>query len=904
MPTSLPATRRASFTRNLALSSYRKLLNNKRLPGPILDGLAAGSTLVVPSPQRQAAVRAAWVHAQRDAGRTWWNTPRILTFGQFADRVLQEQWARTHLPDQLLPPGAEWACLREARRDAGGPAEARALLNSVRTLADWRIAATPRVLGLSPESELLLEALAALERLSTDSNRKPLRAWLDELQAPPGPLLAAGATDLPAAQAHTLRRLGAIEPPPFSVTTTDRSAPVAIATAQDDEHELELIASWCRTELQRDPSQRLLIVDAKLRQRRGLYERLLSQTLAPSEWIAPAARTASSVFAIEGGRPLSEFPIIAHALLTLRLLTGRLRFDEVVRWLRLPFLDVGDVMAGAAVEACLRDGRKLEFHAEDLAAFLEQAGGLAPAALAARLRQALVTLSGPRRTPAEWAPRLLAALRQLGWHGSRALRSDEQQTVNRWLALLDEYSALGPWLRAATASDAVSTLADLAGERNFDAASVEAPITLTESHDDPVVRYDGIWVAGLDAAQWPAAPRPDVFIPQRLQIAAGVPWASAAAQTRAARQSLAAWRSSTDRLVCSWARLEGDAHRSPSPLLIHLPSRSEFAPMRVAPLAATLHHPELETLADEQGVKVDTSRPVTGGVKPLALQAECGFRAYAEMRLAADVLETPAPGLDARERGMLLHKALELVWIKLDNHFRLSATDAQVLRPTVADSVAAAIVAVFRGYVPVELRPAVEREKYRLEHLILRLLEVERARAPFTVEMLEARREVSIGGGQFELRIDRIDSIEGGGYAILDYKSGEPRSLRWQGESIRDPQLLAYLMAERGRNVQALANVSLVNGRAKFTGKSSHKGLLPQVSGLPGMDPNKVPPEQIAAAWEAETGRWLHGLQSLAAAYIAGHAPVQPAPDVCRNCHLTTLCRRVELASTDLEGDA
>ena len=213
----------------------------------------------------------------------------------------------------------------------------------------------------------------------------------------------------------------------------------------------------------------------------------------------------------------------------------------------------------------------------------------------------------------------------------------------------------------------MATLADLARERNFDAASVEAPVTLTESHDDPVVRYDGIWVAGLDAAQWPPAPRPDVFIPLRLQVAAGVPWASAAAQTTAAKASLAAWRSSTDHLICSWARLEGDAHRSPSPLLIHLRERNEYAPAScVVPLAAALRRPELEAIEDEQGVRVDTSQPVAGGVKPLALQAECGFRAYGEMRLAAAVLETPAPGLDARERGMLLHKALELVWIKLE----------------------------------------------------------------------------------------------------------------------------------------------------------------------------------------------------------------------------------------------
>ncbi|HEU4781680.1 MAG TPA: PD-(D/E)XK nuclease family protein, partial [Steroidobacteraceae bacterium] len=377
-----------------------------------------------------------------------------------------------------------------------------------------------------------------------------------------------------------------------------------------------------------------------------------------------------------------------------------------------------------------------------------------------------------------------------------------------------------------------------------------------------------------------------------------------AAQTRAARRSLGVWRASTDHLVCSWARLEGDAHRTASPLLIHLPGRAEYKPVsRVVPLAAALHRPDLESIADEQGVKVNTSLPVAGGVRPLELQAECGFRAYGEKRLAAEPLETPAPGLDARERGMLLHKALELIWIKLDNHFRLTATEAQVLRPTIADSVTAAVTAVFRGRVPEELKLAVNRETLRLEKLIENLLDVERTRVPFTIEKLEARREVGIAGGQFELRIDRIDSIEGGGYAILDYKSGEPRAPRWNGERVRDPQLLAYLMAERGRNVQALANVSLASGRAKFSGKSSHKGLLPGVNGLPGMNPSKVPPEEIAAAWERETALWLHGLQMVAAAYIAGHAPVQPAADVCRHCHLTTLCRRVELASiADEEG--
>jgi probable DNA repair protein len=842
-------------------------------------------------------VRAAWGTEQRDAGRTLWATPRVLTFNQYCERALGESWASAGLPDRLLSSAAEWAVLRELRRESGGTAEARALLTSIRTLHDWRISRSAAALGASPEAELLYQSLHALERLAEQQGRKPLRAWLDELGPTQEKLLAAGFGVLAAAPLETLRRLGAA----VAEVSPAQSA-VAVATADNDEHELVLIASWCRAELERNPKRRLLIVDAKLRQRRRLYERLLSQTLSPSEWLKPEPRSASLAFAIEGGRPLAEFPVVSHALLTLRLLAGRLRFDEVVHWLRLPFLDGEDVRAGSAVEATLRTGRKLEYNAQELASFLDRATGVATAALAARLRQATTTLSGERRGPAEWAPRILASLRQLGWPGARGLRSDEQQAVARWHTLLDEYSALGAWLPGEGARAAIATLADLAAERNFDAASVEAPVTLTESHDDPVVRYDGIWIASLDAAQWPSTPRPDVFIPLRLQVAAGVPWASAAGQTRTARSALAAWRASADVLVCSWARMEGDAHRSASPLLSRLESRIEHTPRPlIMPLAQTLHRPDTELIEDVSGLRVNTDLPVAGGVKPITLQAECGFRAYGELRLGAEALESPTPGLDARERGMLLHKALELVWIKLREHFTLIATDAQVRRPLIADSVAAAVVSVFRGYVPPELILAVDRETHRIERLIEKLLELESTRVTFKVETLEARREVSIAGGRFELRVDRIDSIEGGGYAILDYKTGEPRGLRWQGESVRDPQLLAYLLAERGRNVQALANVSLTNGQAKFIGRSSRKGLLPGISGLPGMNPNKVPPEQIEAAWQEEIGHWLAGLHQLASAYIAGAAPVQPAADVCRHCHLTTLCRRVELAAADLE---
>jgi len=870
-------------------------LIKQRLSPAIFEALGAGAALLVPSTQRQAAVRAAWGSAQRDLGRTLWPTPRVFTFNQYCERELAQAWARSAAPDKLLPSGAEWALLRELR-GTGGMAEARALLAALRMLSEWRMPHSAAALAGSPEGERLLEALKLLESHSRKLGRRPLRAWLGDLTAAEGELLSAGLQASPPLVQESLRKLGA-----RAVPAGAGSAAVSIAAARDDEHELELIAAWCRTQLEQDPGRRLLVVDARLRQRRRQYERVLSQTLSPGEWLAGDAREFSTLFAIEGGQPLTDFPLVAHALLTLRLLVGSLRFDELLLWLRMPFLDGKDVFAGAAIEAAIRKGRRLDYTAPALLGFLERASGEAAAALAAGMREAMASVDAQKRSAAEWATRLLNALRKLGWPGTRPLRSDELQTVSRVQILLDEYAALGAWLGRTDAAAAVATLSDLARERSFDPASVAAPVTLTDSHEDPVVHYDGIWVAGLDASQWPPAPRPDAFIPLRLQVAAGVPAASAAGQVRVARISFETWRAATQSLVCSWAALDGDAHRSVSPLLARLVRADGHADFREShqhvPLARLIRRAQLEPLEDAVGTPVDITAPVRGGVKPLTLQAECGFHAYGEVRLGAEPLEAPIPGIDPRDRGMLLHKALEMVWIKLGGWFNLNGTDEQVRRPTIHQSVEAAVAYVYRGFVPMELQPAVRRESFRLELLIEALLKREIVRAPFNIDELEARRDVIIAGGSFQMRIDRIDAIEGGGYAILDYKSGEPRAPRWDGEKFRDPQLLAYLLAERDRGVHALANVSLTRGRARFVGKVSRAGLLPDVRGK---SASKVPADEIEAAWQAEQEQWLQKLTQVAAAHLAGEAPAQPAPDVCRNCHLTVLCRRVELAAADL----
>ena len=223
--------------------------------------------------------------------------------------------------------------------------------------------------------------------------------------------------------------------------------------------------------------------------------------------------------------------------------------------------------------------------------------------------------------------------------------------------------------------------------------------------------------------------------------------------------------------------------------------------------------------------------PVAGGVRPIERQADCAFRAYGELRLGAEALEEPAPGIDARDRGRLLHRALELVWRRLHDYFELKPTTSADRQPMISVAVRDAIASVYRAGVPADLAAAVERERQRLEQLIESLLLRESTRTAFSVEELETQREVEIAGGRFTLRIDRIDKIEGEGFAILDYKSGAAPTRRWDEEPIRGPQLLAYLLGESDRAVHALANIAVTAGAAKFSGRAMKKNLLPGIRG-------------------------------------------------------------------------
>jgi len=269
----------------------------------------------------------------------------------------------------------------------------------------------------------------------------------------------------------------------------------------------------------------------------------------------------------------------------------------------------------------------------------------------------------------------------------------------------------------------------------------------------------------------------------------------------------------------------------------------------------------------------------------LELQNLCAFRAYAELRLGTSELGAPEPGVAPAIRGQLLHAALQILWAELRDSETLARHGEAVLDALIGRSVNKAADAVLGGQTDIEQPPVIARECRRTARLIKKLCALERSRDPFQVQDTEFEKTLSVAGAQMRVRIDRLDALQAGGRAILDYKSGRRTTADWYGERPSHPQLLAYLAAI-GEGVVAMATVNVTAREVRFDGIAHSGQLLPKVKGVepPANNPS-------GNAWDIRTREWRACIERLANAFLAGRAALDPKPGACDYCHAVSVCR-------------
>jgi RecB family exonuclease len=309
-------------------------------------------------------------------------------------------------------------------------------------------------------------------------------------------------------------------------------------------------------------------------------------------------------------------------------------------------------------------------------------------------------------------------------------------------------------------------------------------------------------------------------------------------------------------------------------------------------LAAVIHaaRPALEVVIDAN-LPPPRTRPARGGARLLELQSACPFRAGAEYRLHARALEDPDPGLSPAERGKLVHGVLARLWQTLRDQAGLAALAPPALDDAIGAAIEAELTALRRGASRVRAR-LLDVEAEWLHERIHELFDAERARRPFAVVELEAGRTVALGALALRIKLDRVDRLEDGSLAIIDYKTGRDASAAsWLGERPRQPQLPLYLHAFGSERVAALAY-----GRVR-TGEAGYVGLARDVQAFGGIASFGVDGPRGFDSWDQLLAFWRTRLRALADEYLRGDMHLAPDPTVaCRHCHLATLCRIDETA--------
>ncbi len=870
------------------------------LQAQILDALHRGQTVLTASQRAARTLRRAFDERQKAAGCTLWTPPAIFAF---------ETWLGT-LWHALLLEGAE----------------SRLLLNSVQEHAVWRaiVAADPEVSELSSVDALADTAADAFRQLHRHSGRARLRdsatstdtraferwatqfdricarnQWLSAAQLPVvlAAALAQGQLPLPATglllvdfDAHPpahealledVRRCG------YAVDALQVSAPGASAglfTAADDAAELRAVAQWASDHLARRPDASIAVIVPQLANRRPQLERVFAEVFSDRE-----------VFEFSLGRPLSETSPVVSALDLLRWPAEPLPLESISALLLCPsLLPPDELEAAAEFDAfelrradLLRPLLSLDALCDLLAASRRRARRLP--GLIARLHalrraareEGLIAGSGsepPARSHAAWADSFRALLSACGWTSSGST-SIEIQIRRSWESVLDSLCTLdfdGTQVRWHAALRAVSRIP---GETIFAAESRNAPIQIMGPMEPGGTPFDALWFISADDLSWPSPHAVNPLIPWNLQRELKIPAATPAVAGAAAEALTKRLADGASEVIFSFAERSEDGERRASPLLrpLDLPPLAGLAARAPgAPMPAI-------RFADREPLPPLPDQITPGGARILELQAACSFRAFAEIRLRSTAPEAREAGLDARERGIHVHRILQEFWDKLGDQAALRALPQPDREALLNQCIEGALArAVNRARTPWD-EAYLNVQRRRLRALLHPWLELELTRPPFRVlAQEETLNDVQFGPLRLKLRADRIDHTAGG-RLILDYKTGSASPAQWLTERPDAPQLPLYaVLAAQEEEVGGVAFALLRAGDdLDLTGFAGSSQVLKQSSTA-----MKLPlPDQLE--------EWTHVLTALAEAFAYADPITDPKlyPKTCERCGQRILCR-------------
>ena len=881
------------------------LTPNRRLASRIRMALAAGLD----------AAPAAPIMAIADWLQTLWQQ---MIFR--ADPLALGQW--------VLSPAQESALWEQSVRAGSVPLlrpaqAAEQSASAYRTLALWQqlpLRSNIRDEFLAqPDTATFIEWLDRFERECSGRNaivvaerdRRVVEAALQNRIDLPQKIIGIGFDDMPPLYRTLLQRSEFSE-----LELPNRLRDAQCVGCDTFEQQLQAAALWVQQQMQNNPHGPFAIVVPNLNQQRAVVERVLLDVLTPDH-ISPNQSRQLPPLNFSAGEPLAQTPLIRCALQLLELTAPKIELQTLMQLIRAPFLSGADAidpivafienitdlrvaeLSAAQVRQCA-DAVAQQFPEWPLPAQLQQLGE--------HVRRE--RLASARMSASAWADQFSQWLTLLGWPGTRTLDSIEYQQHAQWQQALIDFAQFDQLAGTFDRTQALQRLRQLVQALVFQPQTVDTPIQVLGVLEAAGLQFSGLWICEMGEDCWPPTASAHPLMPRELQRRLRMPRCDADREYAIAQRLTQSMLASAEHVIVSYQREREEVECGPSPLFALVPQIDltellgggcdELLPSEQRWRADNEHH-ALDTFESGNAPVFVTDERAHGGAGLFKDQAACPFRAFARHRLGARALDEPVAGLDAAERGNILHTALEMVWRELKTHAALIAL-SETQRVDLCERAAEFALKSFR-----------ERNAHRIGHRFLRLeairltrllqqwLSIESERGNFVVDAIEQRRDLQFAGLQLRLRVDRIDRLDDGRLLVVDYKTKNLncRVEEWLGERPDEPQLPLYSVLLNGgeskrdsgsgddNKVAGIAFAQVRNEKPQFVGVGDE---VLQAQGF--RTAAQLGEEFSADSWASLQAHWKTILENLAHDFIAGKAVVDPkAGSACTYCDLASVCR-------------
>jgi len=271
----------------------------------------------------------------------------------------------------------------------------------------------------------------------------------------------------------------------------------------------------------------------------------------------------------------------------------------------------------------------------------------------------------------------------------------------------------------------------------------------------------------------------------------------------------------------------------------------------------------------------ETIPSITGGVSLIQDYATCPFKAFARQRLKLSAKTQLSHDILPHHFGTITHDVLETLYQDIKQN-----DDLATIKPT--DITSAVEELWHKSPNTHRLHQEIQSIlKQRLIDTVITWIEVDKQRKSFTIKSLESKVKLTLNNHQINIRIDRIDQINGQDI-LIDYKTGRANLMDTFNPAFTSPQMALYTLSQD--TVPTIAYAKVMHTDCCWQSVNldcdteRHKALVARHD-------DKLSFEELKSRWETQASICLQQ-------YEQGIYPAKPnTPQACDQCDFQSLCR-------------